>query len=131
VLHLWDAATLSQIITRCDGAIVPIFTADPLTRGKPGNKLALLWRMGMPVVTSATPSYRQMQKSAGTGEFACDSDADWTSALERLMTNEFVRREAGERGHAYVAKHLNTAKLLTLWDQAFASIGFDFGASGA
>jgi glycosyltransferase involved in cell wall biosynthesis len=127
VLHPWDAATLSQIVTRCDAAIIPIFTADPLTRGKPGNKLALLWRMGMPVVTSATPSYRHMQKAAGTIDLACDNGADWTAALERLMTDEASRREAGERGYTYVTEHLNTAKLLTLWDNVFTSLGFDFG----
>lgn len=126
VLHPWDAATLSQIITRCDAAIIPIFTADPLTRGKPGNKLALLWRMGMPVVTSATPSYRHMQNTAGTGYLACDGDADWAAALDQLMTSEPARREASERGHAYVTEHLNTDRLLSLWDNAFASIGFDF-----
>ena len=126
VLHRWDEATLSQIITQSDVAVIPIFTGDPLTRGKPGNKLALLWRMGMPVVTSATPSYRHMQYAAGLGDLACDSDADWIAALQRLMTDEVSRREAGERGHAYVTKHLNTAKLLTLWDDVFASLGFDF-----
>lgn len=126
VLHRWDEATLSQIVTKCDVAVIPIFTGDPLTRGKPGNKLALLWRMGMPVVTSATPSYRHMQEAAGLGYLACNGDADWIAALERLMTDEASRREAGERGHAYVTEHLNTAKLLTLWDDVFASLGFDF-----
>jgi glycosyltransferase involved in cell wall biosynthesis len=126
VLHRWDETTLSTIITQGDIAIIPIFTGDPLTRGKPSNKLALLWRMGMPVVTSATPSYRHMQNAAGTGFLACDSDADWTAALDRLMTSEPVRREAGERGYAYVTEHFNTDRLLSLWDNVFASIGFDF-----
>ena len=82
--------------------------------------------MGMPVVTSATPAYRQMQDAAGTGYLACDSDADWLAALERLMTDEAARREAGERGHAYVTENLNTNRLLSLWDSVFASLGFDF-----
>lgn len=126
VLHPWSADTLSAIVTRCDAAIIPIVTTDPLTRGKPGNKLALLWRMGMPVVTSATPSYREMQAAAGTGSLACANDRDWAAALERLMADEAVRRDAGERGYAYVNEHLNTAKLLTLWDDTFLSLGFDF-----
>ena len=126
VLHRWDEATLSDLVTQCDAAIIPIFTGDPLTRGKPGNKLALLWRLGMPVITSTTPSYRYMQDAAGLGYLACDSDADWIAALERLMTEEASRFEAGERGYAYVTEHLNTAKLLTLWDNVFSSLGFDF-----
>jgi hypothetical protein len=68
-----------------------------------------------------------MQKAAGTIDLACDNGDDWTAALERLMTDEASRREAGERGYAYVTEHLNTAKLLTLWDNVFTSLGFDFG----
>lgn len=129
VLHAWDRDTLSQIVTACDAAVIPIVTSDPLTRGKPGNKLALLWRMGMPVVTSDTPSYRRMQEAAGTPEFACGTDADWIAALERLMQSESSRRNAGERGYQYVAGHLSTPQLLTQWDNVFASLGFDFGVT--
>lgn len=131
VLHRWDAQTLAEIVTGCDAAIIPIFTGDPLTRGKPGNKLALLWRMGMPVATSATPAYRNMQYAAGTGYLACDSAAAWIAALGGLMRDEPSRREAGERGNAYVAEHLKTSKLLDLWDNAFSSIGFDFRTPAA
>lgn len=128
VLHRWDDKTLADTVTRCDAAIIPIVTSDPLTRGKPGNKLALLWRMGMPVVTSDTPGYRQMQQAAGTGDLVCRDDAGWMAALELLMKSEDARREAGERGHAYVSEHLSTARLLALWDDVFASLGVDFGA---
>lgn len=126
VLHRWEQDTLSHIITGCDAAIIPIVTSDPLTRGKPGNKLALLWRMGMPVVTSATSSYRQMQQAAGTGDLVCATDADWIAAFERLMAGEAARRSAGERGHAYVTENFNTPRLLALWDDVFASLGFHF-----
>jgi hypothetical protein len=128
VLHRWDETSLSAIVTKSDVALIPIFTGDPLTRGKPGNKLALLWRMGMPVVTSATPSYRRMQESAGLGYLACDNRLGWLSALDRLMNDEAARREAGQRGHAFAAENLQTSKLLSLWDDVFSSIGFDFRA---
>lgn len=126
VLRRWDKNTLSEIITACDAAVIPIVTGDPLTRGKPGNKLALLWRMGMPVVTSDTPAYRAMQEAAGTADLVCGSGADWKKAIERLIGSEAARREAGERGHGYVARHLTTDILLSQWDAVFASIGFDF-----
>jgi glycosyltransferase involved in cell wall biosynthesis len=130
VLDRWEASTLSDKITQCDAAIIPIFTNDPMTRGKPGNKLALLWRMGMPVITSATPSYRHMQEAAGTPYLACANDADWLAALEKLMSDEAARRDAGERGHRYVTEHLSTAQLLALWDGVFSSVGFDFHRPG-
>lgn len=127
VLHRWDKDTLSQVITQCDAAIIPIVTSDPLTSGKPGNKLALLWRMGMPVLTSDTPAYRRMQEAAGAGDLVCGNDEGWRAGLERLMAEEAVRREAGERGVAYVTEFLNTDKLLTRWDAVFASLCIEFG----
>ena len=75
VFHRWNEATFSEVVTKSDVAIIPIATGDPFTRGKPGNKLALLWRMAMPVVTSATPAYRRMQDAAELGYLACDDSS--------------------------------------------------------
>jgi hypothetical protein len=125
-VHRWDETTFSDIVTRSDAAIIPIALNDVFAAGKPGNKLALLWRLAMPVVTSATPAYLSMQKAIGLGHFACTDAAGWFAALDRLMTNEAERREAGERGHSFVTSNLGTNKLLELWDDAFASVGFDF-----
>ena len=37
---------------------------DPMMVGKPKNKLLLFWRMGLPTLVSAIPSYkRAMQES--------------------------------------------------------------------
>ena len=124
--HRWDEATFSDIVTGSDAAIIPIALDDVFAAGKPGNKLALLWRLAMPVVTSATPAYLSMQNAAGLSRFACRDAADWFAALDRLMTNEGERREAGERGHTFVTSKLSTNKLLELWDEAFSSVGFDF-----
>ena len=126
VFHRWDEATFSCVVTKCDIAVIPIFTSDLFTRGKPGNKLALLWRTAMPVVTSATPAYQRMQDAAGLGYLSCDDSSDWFTALDRLMSDEAARRDAGERGYAFVAANLQTNRLLTLWDDVFSSIGFDF-----
>jgi hypothetical protein len=124
--HRWDEATFSDIVTRSDAAIIPVTLDDVFAAGKPGNKLALLWRLAMPVVTSATPAYLSMQQAAGLGHFACTDAASWFAALDRLMTSEAERREAGERGHSFVTSNLGTDKLLELWDEAFWSVGFDF-----
>ena len=126
VFHHWNETTFSEVVTKSDVAVIPILTADSFARGKPGNKLALLWRMAMPVVTSATPAYRRMMHAAGLSYLACDDDLNWVGALDRLLSDEEARRNAGERGYAYVTANLQTNKLLTLWDNVFSSIGFDF-----
>ena len=124
-VHPWEAATWSDTITRCDIAVIPIDLGDPLTVGKPGNKLSLLWRAAMPVVTSATPAYLRMQRAAGSGELACQSVSEWVTALDTLIGDESARRTAGEKGHAYATQVMSTSALLNAWDQVLASVGID------
>jgi hypothetical protein len=121
----WNAATWSDSITRCDIAVIPIDLDDPLTVGKPGNKLSLLWGAAMPVVTSTTPAYLAMQKAAGLERFACRNSADWLSALTVLINSEAARRDAAARGHAYVSTHLNIPTLLSQWDRVLESVGIE------
>lgn len=126
VFHRWDETTFSDVVTRSDAAIIPIPMNNIFAVGKPGNKLALLWRLAMPVVTSATPAYLSMQQAIGFAQFACRDDSEWFTALDRLMTNEAERREAGQSGHSFVTSELSMGRLLQLWDNVFSSIGFDF-----
>jgi hypothetical protein len=55
VFHPWERESFSTLITSCDLAVIPIDTAQAMMRGKPENKLVLLWQLGMPVLTSSTP----------------------------------------------------------------------------
>jgi hypothetical protein len=121
--YAWDKITWSDIVTQCDLAVIPIDLKQPLFAGKPGNKLALFWRVGMPVLTSATPAYVRMQKAAGLGKFSCANLQDWSTALELMIQSEEVRREAGMKGRAYANRTLSTEVLLQMWDQVLVSVG--------
>jgi len=128
VFHDWDEATCSDIITSCDLAVIPIDLGDPLVRGKSVNKLLLLWRMGMPVIAAATPAYCEAMAGVGTPELACANDAEWIAAIERMMADEQMRREAAIRGRRYAETVYGPDAILARWDAMFASIGFDFGS---
>jgi glycosyltransferase involved in cell wall biosynthesis len=127
IFHPWDEQTMAKIITRCDIALIPIDLDNPFTRGKPENKLLLLWRLGMPVVVSATPAYNRAMANVGTSEFACSNDDDWMSALARLGTDETLRHEVGVRGRAYAENSHSAEAILSRWDRVFQSLGYFFG----
>lgn len=127
-LHPWDEATCSEIIRNCDLAVIPIDLSDPFVTGKPENKLLLLWRMGMPVVTSATPAYQRAMRDAGLEGLACRDQREWLIALERIIGGESLRREAGMRGRELAETRFGREVMLAQWDAVFASFGFDFGA---
>jgi hypothetical protein len=121
----WEQATWSQTITQGDLAIIPIDMHDRITAGKPGNKLALLWRAGMPVITSATPAYLRMHGAVGLSHFACRDTSEWIAALELMVTNENVRARAGSLGRQYIERELTRTAQLQAWDDVLTSIGID------
>lgn len=125
--HPWDEATCSEVIQNCDLAVIPIDLSDPFVTGKPENKLLLLWRMGMPVVTSATPAYQRAMGIAGLRDCACRDQKEWFTALERMICDESLRREAGTRGRELAEARFGEEVMLARWDTVFSSLGFDFG----
>jgi len=120
----WSRETLAARLVECDLAVIPIPLDHPFMAGKPENKLVLFWRMGLPVVTSATPAYQRAMRGAGL-ELTCRTTADWVRALERMVDDEGARREAGRRGRAFAETHHSEAALLGRWDAVFASLGLD------
>lgn len=124
-VHAWNEETCAKIITECDVAVVPVDMRDSLGAGKSANKLILLWRMGMPVVTSATPAYAHAMDHAGMS-LACRDDAEWITTLENLLLDEGARRNSGERGRQYAQERFCEDEIRGQWDGVFRSIGFDF-----
>ncbi len=121
--HHWDKANFSEIVTSCDVAVIPIDHSNELWWGKPENKLALLWQLGMPVLTSATPVYRRVMDAAGL-DMSCPSTAEWGAQLERLiLASEEERRIIGDQGRLYANEAYSSARFLQRFDAAFASIG--------
>ena len=121
----WDKLTWSDIITQCDLALIPIDLQNPIDAGKPENKLLLFWRMGIPVITSATPAYSEAMNAAKS-PYACTTDEDWYRSLKLLIEDENLRRDAGHSGKKYVESNFAKEDLVTKWDQVFRSVGFDF-----
>lgn len=120
-LHAWDVERMSALCTACDLAVIPIPLGVPFLRGKPENKLVLFWRMGLPVVTSATPAYERAMQRAGLA-MTCRTPAEWVSTLERLMEDEPARRAAGQTGLAQARETYSEASLVSKWDTVVGPI---------
>jgi hypothetical protein len=120
-LYQWHQQMLSAIVTQCDLALIPVPLNQPLESGKPENKLLLFWRMGMPVVTSATPAYISAMRQAGL-DLYCRTAQDWNRVLERCISDEDTRREAGRRGNCTAEANWSTDKLLGRWDILMTSL---------
>jgi hypothetical protein len=111
--------------------LIPIDLDDPFVRGKPENKLLLLWRMGMPAVVAATPAYLRAMSEIGTSVLACRSEDEWISSLTRMASQEPARREAARRGREHAEIVHGPEAVMQRWDTMFRSIGFEFGPAPA
>ena len=123
VLHDWHRDTLADIVCDCDLAVIPINMSDPFAKGKPENKLLLFWRMGMPAVVSATPSYSRTMCAAGLDD-AVNDDEGWLEKLASFMQDESLRERAALLGKLHVDGHYSASDLLACWDRMFESLGF-------
>jgi hypothetical protein len=120
-LRPWEKQSMPGLVTECDLAVIPIDLTDPVARAKPENKLMLLWRLGMPVVTSATPAYLRCMRAAGL-DLACETVDDWVRAIDGLLSSPEARRSAAEAGQRYVQSTCGTAELVRRWDQVLADV---------
>ncbi len=120
-LYEWNENMCSTIICASDLAVIPIDLADPLARGKPENKLVLLWRMGMPTITSATPAYERAMAKAGL-PMTCHDENEWFNTLEKYMTDETARRTAGRAGRSLAESDYGEKIILQQWDKLFSSL---------
>ena len=123
VFHEWNLDTLSSIACDCDLAIIPINLKDPFARGKPENKLLLFWRMGLPAVVSATPSYVRAMRAAGLDDAIVD-DQEWLEKLSSYMQDEILRERAASLGKTHANSYYSSSDFLARWDQMFESLGF-------
>ena len=120
-LHQWSSDIFSKIVISCDIAIIPLDLNIPLSSGKPENKLLLFWRMGMPVVVSATPAYTRAMEACGL-DLYCKNNADWMEKLERLIIDPEARKLAGTTGKQHTETCCSEKVYLSHWDQLFESV---------
>lgn len=120
-VYQWNQHALAALATSCDLGVIPLDLEDPLSRGKPENKLLLLWRMGIPTLTSASPAYRRAMDASGL-DMTCETAADWEKKLLRYLEDESLRENAGVAGRRFVHEVHSKDSVLARWDALFASV---------
>ena len=96
----WSEATEVGIIQRMNIGIMPL-DDSPWARGKCGYKLIQYMACGLPVIASPVGVNSDIVEHGVTG-FLVQTDAEWTSALETLLTNPELRKRMGAAGRQKV-----------------------------
>ena len=117
-VHKWSTDTYSKISVNSDIALIPIDLEYPLMKGKPENKLTSFLKMGLPVLTSATPSHLRFQEKSGL-DIVCLNEQEWFEKIKRLIDDDSYRESFGREARKYVQKEYHSDKLIKKWDQMF------------
>ena len=120
-LYEWNEIMASEIISFSDLAVIPVDLTKPLAKGKPANKLLLFWRMGVPVITSATPAYDRAMKEAGL-DMTCRTKEEWLYMLDKYIMSHESRQFAGNAGKRIIGEYYSENDTLKKWDEVFQSI---------
>lgn len=117
----WTINGLISAAKKSSMGMLPINQSVPMQRLKPENRLLIMWRLGLPCLTSATPSYERVALNSGV-DATCKTLDDWFRKFNVLIENPRYAQSEIERGQDYVHTNHNKKSLLMKWDQAIGSV---------
>jgi hypothetical protein len=111
----WSVENVCNSALRSDIAMIPIDLSVPMQRLKPENRLLIMWRLGLPCLTSASPAYIRVSDKANVTS-ACVHSTDWLENFRRLIEDRHFASEEVLRGQSYIRENHNREVLLKKWD---------------
>ena len=116
----WSISNLVASAQKCEIAIIPIDLRVPIQRLKPENRLLIMWRLGLPCLTTASPAYIRVSQIAGVNAI-CKNPQDWLENFNRIITDKSFAQKEVLRGQNYLSEFHSREILLGKWDAAFES----------
>jgi len=117
----WSPKNLVSVANRSSISMIPIDLTVPMQKLKPENRLLIMWRLGLPCLTSPSPAYTRVSNIAGV-KAVCDSPDAWLENFSNLLSNPTFAYEEVLRGQNYLRENHNRELLLDKWDQAIESV---------
>lgn len=111
----WSERTQAVDLATSDIGLAPL-PDNRFTRGKCGFKVLQYASSGLPVITSPVGVNSEYIQHGQTG-FHAQSLSDWVNIMSRLIMNESLRRQTGQRARIEAQKYdirVIGAKLVTL-----------------
>jgi len=99
----WQLTTFAKELAHADIGIAPLPSYDPFAFTKPANKILGYMAIGLPVVASGTPAYKEIL-SKGKFGFVAENELEWYQALKRLAQDPYLRQEMGKSGRSFILK---------------------------
>ena len=114
----WNVENLNKLSEICDFAILPVNLKNTMHVLKPENRIHLFWRLGLPVLASATKSNLRAMKN-------CDQDLtaitlnDWVKLIDSFRNSPSKISEYSKLSLNYINSNFSNEYFVSLWKEAF------------
>ena len=116
----WNVENLVSSAKLSRAAIIPVMLSNKLQYFKPENRLLIMWKLALPTIVSATPSYRRVSNISGS-DIVSKDNSEWAEKLT-LLHNQDYAEDLVRRGQDYLKTNHTKEILLLKWDNAFESV---------
>jgi hypothetical protein len=120
-LTKWSLEAVVEAAERSHIAVLPLDPSGTLNPLKAENRLLMMWRIGLPVLSSPSLAYLRVMNDTQI-DGICRDSKEWQSKLIELIGSVELRRESVERGQQYIRDTHSKEILLTAWDKLFESV---------
>lgn len=117
----WTPENLLSSANKGCVSMIPIDLSVPMQKLKPENRLLIMWRLGLPCLTSASPAYSRVALKAGVNSICYDINA-WLVNFQLLLNDPVFAYQEVVRGQEYLLENHNRKLLLEKWDNAIESV---------
>ena len=117
----WTPSNLVSHASNCDLALIPTNLDSPIQNLKAENRLLIMWRLGLPCLTSASPAYQRVANISQV-DSVCRASNDWLDKITNILSDPLLAEDHVRRGQSYVHEYHNDDLLLAKWDSVFDSV---------
>jgi hypothetical protein len=99
----WDIKTAGTLIKSSDIGLAPMPMQNPFYRAKAFSKPLVYMSLGLPVIASSIPSYRELIQN-GINSYLVDNNQVWFEILSKLIKDKELRLRIGKMAEIRVAE---------------------------
>lgn len=120
-LNKWSLDTVVKTAQKSHLSVLPLDPLGTLNPLKAENRLLMMWRIGLPVLTSPSLAYSRVMANTKL-DGICSTPAEWRTKITQMVESLELRKDSVERGQQYIRDTHSEALVLEAWDNLFESV---------
>ena len=121
ILTKWNLEAVVEAAKRSHISVLPLDPSGTLNPLKAENRLLMMWRIGLPTLTSPSLAYQRVMRDTQIDGICSDSN-EWQMKITELMESVELREESVEKGQQYIRDTHSEKIVLEAWDRLIESV---------